>query len=70
MNRELLILFVILLFTLVLCSFLGGKQCEGMENATTNTSYTGIPNGATPPTSSTSSTSLTWSSEYWFMELS
>ena len=69
MNRELLILFVILLFTLVLCSFLGGKQCEGMENATTNTSYTG-PNGATPPTSSTSSTSLTWSSEYWFMELS
>jgi len=56
MNRELLILFVILLFTLVLCSFLGGKQWEGMENATTNTSYTG-PNGAT------ATLSTNWSNE-------
>jgi hypothetical protein len=33
MNGELLILFIILLLALILCSFLGGKECvEGMEN--------------------------------------
>ena len=35
MHGELLILFVILLLGLILCSFLGGKNCmEGMENQT------------------------------------
>jgi len=35
MKGELLILFVILLLTFILCSFLGGKECiEGMENKT------------------------------------
>ena len=32
MNGELLILFIILLLALILCSFLGGKKCEGMVN--------------------------------------
>ena len=36
MNYKLLTLFLILLFGLIACSFLGGHKCEGMENADAN----------------------------------
>lgn len=46
MKGELLILFVILLFGLILCSFLGGKGCiEGMENNSSSEVFYGS-NGA------------------------
>ena len=47
MNKEILMLFIILLLALVLCSFLGGSNCSGKEGFTSqniNGTYKG-PNG-------------------------
>jgi hypothetical protein len=41
MNGEILLLFVILLLALVLCSFLGGSNCNGREGFTSTTLVTG-----------------------------
>lgn len=64
MNGQLLILFIILLFAFILCTFLGGKGCiiENMENATQETSVTYYgPNNstATIKTNSDSTKSIT-----------
>jgi putative hemolysin len=55
MKVELLILFVVILFGLILCSFLGNGWVEGM---TTNTTYYG-PNGSTATFESNNSLVIT-----------